>query len=585
MSSFTSFQVVYRIWKRRIIRTCKCLVVVGAGAFGFWAYWAIREVTEGGEMMHTASTSPAPHTTPTPTPTGVPNPLNTIHIGNMPLSELAWIVGGGFVAVIAVAAVAIPALTTLPGFASAYEISRDLGKGAARRSARQTRPSIDPKKAHWTEYATRIGRATRPWLRLVLGGFEDSILIVGPSRAWKSVWAAHNVLDAPGPVVVTSTKISEYKATAPVRSKFGDALLFNPYKLGKLVSTLRWSPVIGCEDPNVALDRAAWLLYGSRKDSTSLEDFFKSTAADVLRAYLHAAALGDFDVRSVLSWAANPDDTTPISILEEYQADQQWIDLLRQRQATTDRTRDGIFTTLTTALGWLADPAVAWTACPSPSENFDMLKFLQGRNTLYMLAENKVGSSVAPLFTCFISELVKVAKQVAADNGGRLDPTLLLLLDEVANICPVPLPAYFSELPGQGILPVAAIQSRSQLVEMWGQPGSKTVWNNAAWTLVLAGIKDPDDLRDLSLLMGTRPRKRTAVTHGPQGQTHSYTTEDVDVMAPSQIRRLRRRRILAIYRGASPVVVKVKKSWQRADVRQADADTRQANKDMRKEER
>lgn len=584
MSRYSSFQVVWRLWKQRLVRTCKALMALGAAGVAWSAYRIIR--TNGGEqhMQHTAATTPDPTSSSGP---GVPNPFSQVHIGHLPLSEIA-VIGGGAVAVLASAAVmGLLALTVPPGFAGNLVIRRDMSRRAARRSAKQTRRSINARQAHWTEYALRMGRAIRPWQRLIVGTFEDTVLIVGPSRAYKSVWLAGGILDAPGPVVTTTTKVEDVLATLPLRSKYGKALVWNPYGMGQnLASTLRWSPVIGCEDPRVALRRAALLLYGARRDSTSLDAFFQSTATEVLRSYLLAAALADMDMRAVVAWATNPDDDTAIQILTHYQVDSLWINVLKQRQGTTDRTRDSIYTTLSTALSWMADPAVAWTACPSVKEHLDVEDFLRGRNTLYLLAENRVSGSVAPLFTCFMADLVETAKGMAsAMPGGRLDPPLLLPIDEAANICPVPLPSWYSELPGQGMLPIAAIQSQSQMIEMWGPTGSKTIWNNAAWSLFLAGIKDPDDLRAISTMLGTRPDKKTSTHHGAQGASTSISTDRVEVMTPAEIRQLRKRRILAVYRGDPAVMFKVRKTWRRRDVRAADRDVKMANRAMIREER
>lgn len=588
MSRYSSFQVVWRLWKQRFVRTCKALMALGAAGVAWTAYRVIHN--GGDQLMHTAATTPAPHSTAPATSTsgpGVPSPFSQLHIGHLPIAEIATI-GIASIVVLASAAMVGAAMLTVPeGFASILTIRRDMSRRSAKKSARQTRRSIDPRRAHWTEYGLGMGRAVRPWLRRIVSTFEDTILLVGPSRAYKSVWLANIILDAPGPVITTTTKANDVEATLPLRSQVGNALVWNPYGMGKdLPSTLRWSPVIGCENPKVALRRAALLLYGARKDSTSLESFFQSTAAEVLRSYLLAAALADLDMRSVMSWTTNADDDTAVQILTHYKVDSLWIEVLQQRQATTDRTRDSIYTTLSTTLSWMADPAVAWTACPTVKENFDLAEFLGGRNTLYLLAENRISGSVAALFTAFMGDLVEETKTIAsAMPGGRLDPPLLMPIDEAANICPVPLPTWFSELPGQGMLPVAAIQSQSQMIEMWGQTGSKTIWNNAAWSLFLAGIKDPDDLKAIAVMLGTRPQRKTSTHHGAQGASQSVTTEQVDVMTPAAIRQLRRRRILGVYRGDPAVMFKVQKSWQRRDVRQAGREVKIANRDLRKEER
>jgi hypothetical protein len=53
---------------------------------------------------------------------------------------------------------------------------------------------------------------------------------------------------------------------------------------------------------------------------------------------------------------------------------------------------------------------------------------------------------VAPLFAAMASEIHYVAAQIGqASESGRLDAPLLMGLDEVTQICPVPLPSWLSD--------------------------------------------------------------------------------------------------------------------------------------------
>lgn len=494
-----------------------------------------------------------------------------------------------------------------PGFATSADIHRNMSKKSARRSGRKTRPSLAARKklrheklqwvpalqraplsrSHWSEYAIRMGEVGR---HDVFGTFEETITIFGPTGSYKSVFLAGVVMDAPGAVVVTTTKLEDVEATLRVRATRGRPVyVFNPYELGgdQMPNSFRWSPVLGCHREQTAISRAGYLLYGARSGAQagdSINDFFKSTACEVLRAYLMAAALAGLNMRDVYRWATNADDDEAVKILEHANARPDWVSVLKQRQATTDRTRDGIYTTLSTALSWMADPVIAEAACPEePADSFDVEDFINRRGTLYLLAEDRLQGSVAPLFTMAMGHLVEEGKAIAAQMPGRrLDPPVLLVLDEVANICPVPLPKFFSELRGHGFTPAAAVQSRSQMREVWGVNGAETIWNNSAWTLILAGIKSTEDLRTISDMIGTHTHRKANRQQGPNGTTVSYTTTQEPIITPAGVRRLPPRRILAIHRGSPPVMVTVASSWKRKDVRAAGKAVEAANKKLRK---
>lgn len=64
----------------------------------------------------------------------------------------------------------------------------------------------------------------------------------------------------------------------------------------------------------------------------------------------------------------------------------------------------------------------------------------------------------------FIEDLVETSRHLAAASpGARLDPPLLMALDEIGNLSPLPsLPAVMAEGGGTGITTMPVLQSLSQ---------------------------------------------------------------------------------------------------------------------------
>jgi hypothetical protein len=85
----------------------------------------------------------------------------------------------------------------------------------------------------------------------------------------------------------------------------------------------------------------------------------------------------------------------------------------------------------------------------------------------------------------------------------RLDPPLLMALDEVTQICPVDLPVMLSDSAGKGVLIEAVCHSKSQLEQRWGKHGADTVWACSGTKILLGAISDPDTLEAASKLCGT----------------------------------------------------------------------------------
>ncbi|MBG0819117.1 type IV secretory system conjugative DNA transfer family protein [Planomonospora sp. ID82291] len=470
---------------------------------------------------------------------------------------------------IVVAQIIYRAIVPPAGFATPWDIRQHLSARAARGRMDRTRPSLLGQRVPVSEYAYRVGRSLSPYMTICCNP-EDSAVLVGPPGAGKSALLADIVADAPGAVIYTSSKIADYDTTARIRSQFGPVALFNPLGLGGMQSTVRYNPVRGCEDPDLAMRRGAALLFALRRpgDSSNMSDYFHSQANEVLRSLLHAAALGGLTLVDVQRWANDPTSVEALRILERYDADPRWIELLRARQEITTTTRDGIFSTLATALSWLSGPAAAYCVTPPPGEDFDMEDFILRRGTLYMVGEDSgEGDGVAPLFTLIMTDLEEVCIRLAGQMPNRrMDPWVTWALDEVATICPVPLDKWISKWRQHSMLILAGIQSKSQLYDRWGRNGGDTIWGVAALTLAFGGIKNADDLRELSILCGEREEIQTSTQHGPNGPTRSEHTVLRPIMPPHKIRQLKRWRALVIYRSAPPTIVKIRKVWKRRDL-------------------
>ena len=178
--------------------------------------------------------------------------------------------------------------------------------------------------------------------------------------------------------------------------------------------------------------------------------FWSSKASDYLRAYFHAAALAGADMRTVARWVGGADPDEPEDILSLAGAGQ-WAMTLAELRSEAQKTASTVRMVMSRALSFMADPALAESVLPA-TEPFSIEAFLRGRGTLYMIAESSHEEApVAPLFAAMAGEIHYQAAQLGqASPGGRLDPPLLMGLDEVTQICPVPLPVWLSDSRRQG---------------------------------------------------------------------------------------------------------------------------------------
>ena len=300
------------------------------------------------------------------------------------------------------------------------------------------------------QHSVFLGRAHyRHGLRVPL---EEHLLVMAPPRTYKTAFLADVILRYPGPVIATTTKADIYGLTAAVRAQHGWVHVFNPQHIGGAASTFCWNPVAGCEDPATAIRRADAFAFAVSQKGVEDATFWSAKASDYLRGYFCAAALARYDLRAVAAWVAGAEPDVPERILLAAGA-RQWAHTLAELRSEAHKTAATVRMVMSRALSFMADPALAASVLPGPGDGFDIPAFLDGTGTVYLIADAvSEEAPVAPLFAAMATEIHYIAAQLGqASESGRLDPPLLMGLDEVTQICPVPLPFWLSDSGGKGI--------------------------------------------------------------------------------------------------------------------------------------
>jgi type IV secretion system protein VirD4 len=149
---------------------------------------------------------------------------------------------------------------------------------------------------------------------------------------------------------------------------------------------------------------------------------------------------------------------------------------IAELRGEANKTAQTIRMTMSRALAFLADPALATSVLAAPGQSLDLDQFVRQAGTLYLIAESRgEDSPVAPLFACLASELHYAALAGSRLPGGRLDPPLLMALDEVTQICPVPVPSWLADSGGKGIQIITVAHGEAQLRARWGRDGARII--------------------------------------------------------------------------------------------------------------
>lgn len=154
-----------------------------------------------------------------------------------------------------------------------------------------------------------------------------------------------------------------------------------------------------------------------------------------------------------------------------------------------------------------------------------------------MTAPSHEQKRLRPLFETLLHSVIGRAFELASRLGGPLDPPLLVVLDEAANIAPLPdLDTLASTASGHGIQLVSLFQDFSQIVNRYGER-APTVVNNHRGKILLSGISDTQTLEYASRLLGDEEVLQAAVTKGQQGAQSTTSSTTLRSLAPASVLR------------------------------------------------
>lgn len=439
------------------------------------------------------------------------------------------------------------ALIGIVGIGTAILISRasiELPRLGARRgrppAARwATRRDLAPLRVQGPQPGRLVlGRSGRS---LLAAEERQSVIVFAPTETHKTSGLAIPVLlEWPGPVLVTSVKGDLLNQTLARREQLGRVMVFDPAQVSGIESA-RATPLWGASSWHGAGRVAHWLCAAARTANGGPHDadFWFATAEKLLAPMLFAAASGRRTMADVVRWLDEGPEANEMEVeallaeAGEPAARRAWL----ATQNREERQRSSVYTTAEMAVAAFADPRVVEE---TSGADYTPTALLDGSaNTLYLCAPNHEQERLRPLFAMLVQELLAVAYESAAINKKPLDPPLLLLLDEAANVAPIPnLDQVASTGAGQGIQLLSIFQDMAQVATCYGRR-APTIVNNHSAKVFGIGISDTGTLDYVSRLVGAGEFEQRSRNTGEKGR-HSVTEgETYRDLAPASVVRQR----------------------------------------------
>lgn len=427
----------------------------------------------------------------------------------------------------------------IDGMAKQKDIEPLLAK-AITAKARSLRPSLkDAKTIDASDTGVLLGnlQGGRHEVRM---GYEDvAVAIMAPRSGKTTCLAIPAILAAPGPVLLTSNKAAgdAYTTTIDARGQDGQTWTMDPQQIAHAAREMWWNPLATAKSLDGA-GRLAGHFLAASVDASQQGDFWSKAGSNILSQLFLAAALDERPITDVMQWLAFPADRRPLDILRDHG----FSAVAAQLKGTVEgppETRDGIYETARQyASALLNSEIAAWVTPQKGIPEFKPADFVTSKDTLYLLSKDGGGGASALIAACADS-VMRAATTQAERAGGRLDPPMLAILDEAANVCKISdLPDLYSHLGSRGIIPITILQSYRQGQKVWGDAGMDAMWSASTVKVIGSGIDDPDFADKLSRLIGDHDVETKSTSISDSGKSTSISMRQERILPADAIRAL-----------------------------------------------
>ncbi len=409
------------------------------------------------------------------------------------------------------------------------------------------------------ERGVTLGRLL-PAGRLLQASWEDVILAIFAPRTGKTTsLAVPTILDAPGAVVACSNKADLYLATAALREADTGCRVwvFDPQHITHGTQEWWWNPLGGQLTMDDATRLAGGFVMAVADDSN--REIWGPAANELLSNLIFAAYLGRLTLLDVYRWLFDEATEEPVKLLRSHGHDAA-ANSLAGTQGLPPETRGSVYFTARSGCSSLRDNDIARWVTPQPGLiEFVPAAFVETRETLYLLSKNVAGgTSAASLVSALTTEVRVAAERAGERRGGRIDPPLVLVLDEVANICRIrDLPEQYSHMGSRSIIPIAILQSYAQGERVWGKAGMKELWGAATVKLIGSGADDADFAEDISRIVGEHDVDVLSYSRGQGGGSSSTSTRRERILPAAGVRALPKTHAVLLATGIKPAMIRL----------------------------
>lgn len=443
----------------------------------------------------------------------------------------------------------------------------------SRESAQKTAERFMPADLAASHPGLRFGHVPGKPKKGLYSTWEDLYLVIfGPRMGKTTSQVIPAIVDAPGAVVTTSNKRDIIDDTIGITGARGPVWVFDPQNIAAGFDQNPWffDPLdMVRADPakmDSSADRLADIfLSASRSGDGGGEAYWEQMGRQLLASMFLAAAVDNLPIGEVYQWVNDPDDRTPLMILEQHPEWSQRAAGLMGTYSTTEVTRSGFFSQAAQMAAPLGRAeALKWVNPAAGATRFSAEDFVRSTDqTMYLLSKEGADNAAA-LTTALTAAIMTAAEKYGESQGGRMPVPLVAALDEAANVVQWPeLPGLYSHYGSRSIILMTILQSYAQGVKCWGEQGMEALWSASNVTLYGGGVRDEKLLQKMEALIGDAAEAQKSVSRSSAGRSSSTSWQEKKILTVADLAALQSGRAVAFVSKRRPMIVETEPFWER----------------------
>ena len=261
----------------------------------------------------------------------------------------------------------------------------------------------------------------------------------------------------------------------------------------------------------------------------------------------------------------DPNDRTPLSILNQHPMWSQQAAGLQGKYTTADVTRSGIFSQAAQMAAPLSRAeSLKWVTPRDGAQRFSAEDFVRSRADCCYVLSKEGADNAAALTTALTAAIMTAAEKYGEECGGRLPVPLVAALDEAANCVRWPqLPALYSHYGSRSIILMTILQSYAQGVNVWGEQGMEALWSASNITLYGGGVRDDKLLTKMEALIGEAAEKEKSVSSSKDGRSTSTSDRERKILTVADLAALQSGRAVVFASKRRPLIAELEPFWER----------------------